>query len=103
MIVLVNQGFGFGLGDLAGAMEGHPRALLLGEKTYGKGSVQQVFPLSTTGFKLTMARYYTPSGVNIDKSGIEPDISVPDIKFTDAQLKAWKSCMNPLSCESSRG
>ena len=88
MIVLVNQGSASASEIFAGAMKDTRRALLLGEKTYGKGSVQQVFPLSTTGFKLTMARYYTPSGVNIDKSGIEPDISVPDIKFTDAQLES---------------
>lgn len=67
----------------------------MGEKTYGKGSVQQVFPLDETGFKLTMARYYTPSGVNIDKAGIGPDILVPDLEFSDAQFevleKLWDS------------
>ncbi len=88
MIVLVNQGSASASEIFAGAMKDTRRALLLGEKTYGKGSVQQVFPLSTTGFKLTMARYYTPSGVNIDKAGIEPDISVPDAEFTDAQLES---------------
>jgi carboxyl-terminal processing protease len=88
MIVLVNQGSASASEIFAGAMKDTQRGLLLGEKTYGKGSVQQVFPLSTTGFKLTMARYYTPSGVNIDKSGIEPDVSVPDISFTDAQLES---------------
>lgn len=88
MVVLVNQGSASASEIFAGAMKDIRRALLLGEKTYGKGSVQQVFPLSSTGFKLTMARYYTPSGVNIDKAGIEPDILVPDLSFTDEQLES---------------
>jgi len=87
MIVLVNRGSASASEIFAGAMKDLRRALLLGEKTYGKGSVQQIFPLDTTGFKLTMARYYTPSGVNIDKTGIEPDILVPDWDFTEAQFE----------------
>lgn len=88
MIVLVNQGSASASEIFAGAMKDTHRALLLGEKTYGKGSVQQVFPLDKTGFKLTMARYYTPSGVNIDKTGIEPDIVSPDLVLSDKQLEA---------------
>ena len=87
MIVLVNKGSASASEIFSGAMKDRKRALLVGEKTYGKGSVQQVFPLDKTGFKLTMARYYTPSGVNIDKAGIEPDIAVADVEFSDAQLK----------------
>ncbi len=87
MIVLVNKGSASASEIFAGAMKDLRRALLLGEKTYGKGSVQQIFPLDTTGFKLTMARYYTPSGVNIDKTGIEPDIIVSDWDFSEAQFK----------------
>jgi len=87
MIVLVNKGSASASEIFSGAMKDRKRALLVGEKTYGKGSVQQIFPLDKTGFKLTMARYYTPSGVNIDKAGIEPDIVVPDMEFSDAQLK----------------
>ena len=90
MIVLVNKGSASASEIFSGAMKDLRRALLLGEKTYGKGSVQQIFPLDTTGFKLTMARYYTPSGVNIDKRGIEPDILVPDLEFTDAQFEDLK-------------
>jgi len=86
MIVLVNKGSASASEIFSGAMKDQRRALLIGEKTYGKGSVQQIFPLDTTGFKLTMARYYTPSGVNIDKSGIVPDIVVPDWEFTEAQF-----------------
>lgn len=88
MVVLVNKGSASASEIFSGAMKDRKRALLVGEKTYGKGSVQQVFPLDTTGFKLTMARYYTPSGVNIDKAGIEPDIVSPDIVFSEAQFKA---------------
>lgn len=87
MIVLVNKGSASASEIFAGAMKDRRRALLVGGKTYGKGSVQQIFPLDTTGFKLTMARYYTPSGVNIDKAGIEPDIVVADWEFSDAQFK----------------
>ncbi|HWR11918.1 MAG TPA: S41 family peptidase [Rectinemataceae bacterium] len=87
MMVLVNKGSASASEIFSGAMKDQRRALLLGEKTYGKGSVQQIFPLDTTGFKLTMARYYTPSGVNIDKSGIEPDIVAPDWSFSESQFK----------------
>lgn len=90
MIVMVNKGSASASEIFAGAMKDTRRALLLGEKTYGKGSVQQIFPLDKTGFKLTMARYYTPSGVNIDKTGIEPDISVPDLVLSEKQLAAYE-------------
>lgn len=86
MVVLVSQGSASASEIFAGAMKDTHRALLIGERTYGKGSVQQVFPLDKTGFKLTMARYYTPSGVNIDKTGIEPDIVSPGIELSDKQL-----------------
>lgn len=88
MVVLVDRGSASASEIFAGAMKDTHRALLVGEKTYGKGSVQQVFPLDSTGFKLTMARYYTPSGVNIDKAGIEPDIVSPDLSLSDEQLKS---------------
>jgi carboxyl-terminal processing protease len=87
MVVLINRGSASASEIFSGAMKDRKRGLLIGEKSYGKGSVQQIFPLDMTGFKLTMARYYTPSGVNIDKTGIEPDIAVSDWVFSDAQLK----------------
>lgn len=90
MIVLVDRGSASASEIFAGAMKDSRRALLLGEKTYGKGSVQQVFPLDSTGFKLTTARYYTPSGANIDKTGIEPDIVLPDLTLADEQLPVLK-------------
>ena len=66
-------------------------AYLVGQKTYGKGSVQQVIPLSDVdGMKLTMARYYTPSDVNIDKVGIPPDYEIKNIEtLTPEQEEAY--------------
>ena len=62
---------------LSGALKDNHLAYLVGQRTYGKGSVQQVLPLSSTdGIKITMARYYTPSDTNIDKIGIPPDREV---------------------------
>ena len=87
MIVLTNQGSASASEIFSGAMKDTKRALLVGEKTYGKGSVQQIFPLDTAGFKLTMAHYYTPSGVNIDKVGIEPDIKVVEPELNDKELE----------------
>ncbi|GAB6277721.1 MAG: S41 family peptidase [Rectinema sp.] len=86
MIVLINQGSASASEIFAGAMKDTKRALLLGKKTYGKGSVQQIFPLDKAGFKLTMAHYYTPSDVNIDKIGIEPDISVAEPELSDKEF-----------------
>lgn len=74
IIVLINRGSASASEILAGALKDYHLAYLVGEKTYGKGSVQQVVPLSDIdGMKITMARYYTPSDVNIDKIGIPPD------------------------------
>lgn len=77
IIVLINKGSASASEILAGALKDYHLAYLVGERTYGKGSVQQVLNLSKVdGFKLTMARYYTPSDVNIDKIGIPPDREV---------------------------
>ncbi|MCL2130060.1 MAG: S41 family peptidase, partial [Treponema sp.] len=72
---------------VAGALKDRGRAYIVGEKSYGKGSVQQVYPLDRAGFKITTARYYTPSDVNIDKIGIPPDreILFPDFSDIDAE------------------
>jgi len=86
MVVLTNQGSASASEIFAGAMKDTKRAVLMGEKTYGKGSVQQIFPINEAGFKLTIARYYTPSGINIDKVGIEPDIVVPEQTLNDKEL-----------------
>jgi carboxyl-terminal processing protease len=83
VIVLINRGSASASEIVAGALKDRGRAYLVGEKSFGKGSVQQVFPLDKSGFKLTIARYYTPSDVNIDKIGIPPDREVKFPEFTD--------------------
>jgi carboxyl-terminal processing protease len=84
MIVLINKGSASASEIVAGALKDRGRAYLVGEKSYGKGLVQQVYPLDKGGFKITTARYYTPSDVNIDKIGIPPDREVKFPEFTDA-------------------
>lgn len=80
IVVLVNQQSASGSEILAGALQDHGRAVILGERTYGKGSIQTIWPLRTgAGMRLTTALYFTPSGRRIEASGIEPDISSPDL------------------------
>jgi carboxyl-terminal processing protease len=80
---LINRGSASASEIVAGALKDRGRAYLVGEKSFGKGSVQQVYPLDTAGFKMTTARYYTPSDVNIDKIGIPPDRLIKFPEFTD--------------------
>jgi carboxyl-terminal processing protease len=87
VIVLINRGSASASEIVAGALKDRGRAYLVGEKSYGKGSVQQVYPIDTAGFKITTARYYTPSDVNIDKIGIPPDREVKFPDFTDADAE----------------
>ncbi|MDR0313838.1 MAG: S41 family peptidase [Treponema sp.] len=82
MVVLINRGSASASEIVAGALKDRGRAYLVGEKSFGKGSVQQVYDLNRVGFKLTTARYYTPSDVNIDKIGIPPDLEVLFPEFT---------------------
>jgi len=86
VVVLINRASASASEIVAGALKDRGRAYLVGEKTYGKGSVQQVYNLDKAGFKITTARYFTPSDVNIDKIGIHPDREVlfPDFSETDA-------------------
>ncbi|MBL7100388.1 MAG: S41 family peptidase [Nanoarchaeota archaeon] len=81
MIVLVNGGSASASEIVAGALQDNKRALILGTKTFGKGSVQTIFPLfNDSGLRLTTARYYTPSGRSIHKKGIIPDVVVEFIQ-----------------------
>jgi carboxyl-terminal processing protease len=82
IIVLINRGSASASEILAGALKDNKRAYLIGENTYGKGSVQLVLPLGDTGYKLTMSRYYTPSDANIDKIGVAPDLEVKEPQLT---------------------
>lgn len=84
VIVLIDAGSASASEIVAGALQDHHRALVMGEKSFGKGSVQTLLPLSrTTALKLTTARYYTPSGRSVQEGGISPDISVPQLSDPD--------------------
>jgi carboxyl-terminal processing protease len=87
VVVLINRGSASASEIVAGALKDRGRAYLVGEKSYGKGLVQQVYPLEKGGFKITTARYYTPSDANIDKVGIPPDREVVFPDFTDADAE----------------
>ena len=79
MVVLVNGGSASASEIVAGALQDHKRAVIMGTQTFGKGSVQTILPLgNNTAIKLTTARYYTPSGRSIQAKGIVPDIVVED-------------------------
>lgn len=84
LIVLVNQGSASASEIVAGALQDHKRALILGTQTFGKGSVQTIIPMADgAGLRLTTARYYTPNGTSIQAKGIIPDIIVPVKISTD--------------------
>ncbi len=82
IVVLINDGSASASEIVAGALQDHKRAVILGEKSFGKGSVQTLIPLANYGaMRLTTARYYTPSGRSIQAKGIEPDVLVKPAKL----------------------
>jgi len=102
MVVLINYGSASASEIVAGALQDHKRAILIGESTYGKGSVQSIIPLKNNGaIRLTVSKYYLPSGKSISEVGVTPDIEVSestdDFKLnteTDNQLNYALKLLN---------
>ena len=87
LIVLINYGSASASEIVAGALKDHKRAILLGENSYGKGSVQSIIPLKNNGaIRLTVAKYYLPSGKSISEVGVSPDIEI-DEESDDFMIK----------------
>ena len=86
LVVLINGGSASASEIVAGAMQDHKRAIIMGTKSFGKGSVQTILPLKeNVALKLTTARYFTPSGNSIQAEGIEPDIVLENLKIAEAE------------------
>ena len=77
LVVLINEGSASASEIVAGALQDHNRAVIMGMKSFGKGSVQTIVPIDSGAIRLTIAKYYTPSGDSIQAVGIEPDVVVP--------------------------
>ena len=89
MIVLIDAGSASASEIVAGALQDQNRAVIMGERSFGKGSVQSLLPLTRdSALKLTTALYYTPSGRSVQEGGIEPDIRVPQLSDPDAAVRA---------------
>ncbi|MCW8908760.1 MAG: S41 family peptidase [Sedimenticola sp.] len=87
IVVLVNGGSASASEIVAGALQDHRRAIIMGSQTFGKGSVQTIIPVSdTAAVKLTTARYFTPSGRSIQGEGIKPDIALSDLEVTRKEV-----------------
>jgi len=92
VVVLINAGTASAAEIVSGALKDTGRAVLVGERSFGKGSVQSIFPLKNgEGVRLTTARYYTPSGVTIHERGIEPQVEVVMTPEEDARLRLQRS------------
>jgi carboxyl-terminal processing protease len=88
IVVLIDAGTASASEIVAGALQDQHRALIMGERSFGKGSVQSLLPLTKdSALKLTTARYYTPSGRSVQEGGIQPDIRVPQLSDPDEALR----------------
>ncbi|MDO8703988.1 MAG: S41 family peptidase, partial [Sulfuricaulis sp.] len=86
LVVLINGGSASASEIVAGALQDHKRAVIMGTKSFGKGSVQTIIPISNgAALKITTARYYTPSGRSIQASGIVPDIVTEEARITKSE------------------
>jgi carboxyl-terminal processing protease len=88
IVVMIDEGSASAAEIMAGALKDRDRAYLIGETTYGKGSVQEVHVVGTGGFRLTMSKYYTPDGTFIEDSGITPDQEVQEPELSDQELES---------------
>jgi len=89
VIVLIDAGSASASEIVAGALQDHRRALIMGERSFGKGSVQTLLPLGRdAALKLTTARYYTPAGHSVQEGGIKPDIAIPQLSDPDMAKRA---------------
>ena len=91
IVVIINEGSASASEIVAGALQDHHRAVILGQKSFGKGSVQTVIPLrNNAAMRITTARYYTPSGRSIQAQGIEPDVAVKQAKLEEIHSNSYR-------------
>jgi carboxyl-terminal processing protease len=90
IIVLIDRGSASAAEILAGALKDTGRAKIIGETSYGKGTVQHAKVVGDTGFRLTVAKYYTPSGISIDKVGVKPDIEIKEDDYSEAEKASYE-------------
>ena len=96
LLVLINYGSASASEIVAGALQDHKRAILLGERTFGKGSVQTIIPLKNKGaIRLSISKYYLPSGKSISEIGVKPDIKV--IESDDEEIAINSPTDNQLN------